>query len=125
MRHRKSQVKLNRSAAHRRAMLAGMASSLIEHKRIVTTIGKARAARSYTERLVTFAKKGNLAARRHVLSKLHHKDVVKHLFEELGPRYADRAGGYTRIVKLGSRPGDQAEMVILEFVGYEDQLDQS
>jgi large subunit ribosomal protein L17 len=124
MRHRKSQVKLNRSTSHRKALLANMASSLIEHKRITTTIGKARAARSYTERLVTFAKKGTLSARRHVLAKLHHKDVVAHLFEELGPRFADRPGGYTRIIRLGTRPGDQADMVILEFVGYEEQLDQ-
>lgn len=125
MRHRKSQVKLNRSASHRKALLANMASSLIEHKRIVTTIGKARAARSYTERLVSFAKKGSLAARRHVLAKLHHKDVVKHLFDEIGPRFVDRPGGYTRIIRIGTRPGDQAEMAILEFVGYEEQLDQS
>lgn len=123
MRHRKSQVKLNRSASHRRALLANMAASLIEHKRITTTLGKARAARSYAERLVTFAKSGSLAARRHVLAKLHHRDVVKHLFDEIGPRFVDRPGGYTRIIKLGTRPGDQAEMAILEFVGYEEQLD--
>ena len=90
MRHRKSQVKLNRSTSHRKALLSNLACSLIEHKRITTTIGKARAARSYTERLVSFAKKGTVAARRHVLAKLHHKDVVKHLFDELGPRYAER-----------------------------------
>jgi large subunit ribosomal protein L17 len=123
MRHRKSQVKLNRSASHRRALLANLACALIEHKRITTTIGKAQAARSYTERMVSFAKKGTLAARRHVLAHLLHKDVVKHLFDEVGPRFAERPGGYTRIIKLGTRPGDQAEMAILEFVGYEEQLD--
>jgi large subunit ribosomal protein L17 len=125
MRHRKSQVKLNRSASHRRALLANMACSLIEHKRIITTIGKARAARSYTERLVTFACKGSLAARRHVLAKLHHKDVVSHLFDTIGPHFSGRPGGYTRLIKLGTRPGDNADMAILEFVGFEDTLSES
>ncbi len=123
MRHRKVTVKLNRSTSHRKALLANLAGSLIEHKRVTTTIAKARALRSYTERLVTFAKKGSLADRRQVLKKITHKNIVKHLFDEIGPRYADRPGGYTRLLKLGPRRGDNAEMAIVEFVGYEDQLD--
>jgi large subunit ribosomal protein L17 len=122
MRHRKSNVKLNRSTAHRKALLANLAGSLILHKRITTTIGKARALRSYAERLVTFAKGGSLADRRQVLRKITHRELVKHLFDEIGPRFQDRAGGYTRVIKLGPRPGDNSEMAIVEFVGYEDQF---
>lgn len=122
MRHRKSNVKLNRSTAHRKALLANLAGSLILHKRITTTIGKARALRSYAERLVSFAKSGSLADRRQVLRKITHRELVKHLFDEIGPRFVERPGGYTRVIKLGPRPGDNAEMAIVEFVGYEDQF---
>ena len=118
MRHRKNNVGLNRTAAHRKALLANLTTALVTHKKIITTLPKARAARRYAERLITFARKGDVAARREVLAKLHSRDTVKLLFEEIGPKFRDRNGGYTRIIKLDNRHGDGAEMAILELVGF-------
>ncbi len=119
MRHLKSGRKLGRTASHRKALMANLASSLIEHKQIVTTTPKAKEARGVVERLITFAKRGDVAARRQVLKTVRDKTLVKELFEEIAPKYADRPGGYTRIIKLGNRKGDNAPLAIFELVGYE------
>jgi large subunit ribosomal protein L17 len=119
MRHRKSTIHLNRTASHRKAMLANMACSLIEERQIRTTLAKARAVRPFVERMITFARRGDLNARRHVLKHLRRKAPVKILFEKIGPFYADRPGGYTRILKLGQRRGDAAELAIIELVDRE------
>ena len=103
MRHLKSFNKLNRTASHRKAMLANLATQVFIHKKIKTTFVKAKAARPLVERLVTFAKKGTIAARREVLKTVSDKAVVKELFEQIAPTYEDRIGGYTRIVKIGRR----------------------
>lgn len=116
MRHRVSKIKLGRRGAHRDSMLANMVCSLIAERRIKTTISKAKAARSIAEKMVTLGKKGTLAARRQVLSKIKSPDHVKVLFDEIAPGFASRAGGYTRITKLGPRMSDGSEMVILEWV---------
>jgi large subunit ribosomal protein L17 len=118
VRHQKNQVKLNRTASHRKALLMNQTRALIEHKKITTTLAKAKATRSYAERLITFAKKDDVAARRQVLKKLHSRDAVKTLFHEIGPRFRERNGGYTRIIKLENRGGDNAPMAILELVGF-------
>lgn len=118
MKHRVKGKKLNRSLGHRRALYKNLAVSLIEHGQIKTTLGKAKAVRPFMERLITHAKKGDLAARRRLLQKLSsNRAVVKKLVEEIAPQVAKRNGGYTRIIKLGLRVGDQAEMARLEFVG--------
>jgi large subunit ribosomal protein L17 len=119
MRHLKSGRKLGRTASHRKATLANIASELLTHKSIITTTPKAKEARSTVERLVTFAKKGDIAARRHVLKTIRDKDLAKELFEQIAPKYTGREGGYTRIVKIGPRKGDSADMAIFELVGYE------
>jgi large subunit ribosomal protein L17 len=119
MRHRKSVKKLGRTAAHRNATLSNLSATLFERKHIKTTEAKAKAARQYSERLITLAKKETLHARRLVLRRLKHKRIVKILFDEIVSQYADRNGGYTRIVKLGRRAGDGASMAVLELVGYE------
>lgn len=119
MRHRRSGNKLGRTASHRKALLANLSTSLIEHKKIRTTLAKAKEARKVVERLITFGKKGTLAARRNVLKTIRDKKVVKILFDEIAPQYADRNGGYTRIVKLGRRLGDGASLAYLELVGFE------
>jgi large subunit ribosomal protein L17 len=119
MRHRKSFNKLNRTASHRQATLANLATQLFTHKKIQTTTVKARAARPIAERLITFAKNGTLHARRQVLRTIRDKQVVKELFEEIAPVYVNRNGGYTRIVKLGLRQGDGAEVAYLELVDFE------
>ena len=117
MRHAKKKGKLSRSAAHRRSLLRTMSKQLIEHERIRTTQPKAKALRPEFEKLITLAKRGDLHARRQALSELNQdKFIVHKLFEEIAPRYAQRNGGYTRIVKLGPRRSDSAEMVFLEFV---------
>ncbi|MEY2600611.1 MAG: hypothetical protein RLZZ244_1540 [Verrucomicrobiota bacterium] len=117
MRHQRKTVKLGRSQAHRDALLANQAISLIEHNRITTTLAKAKAVRPFAEKLVTIAKKNSLHARRTALSYLfHNKDAVKTLFTEVAPRSAERKGGYTRIIKLGRRYSDSSEMAILEWV---------
>ncbi|MCF7847348.1 MAG: 50S ribosomal protein L17 [Kiritimatiellales bacterium] len=116
MRHRKKTIKLGRTSAHRDAMLAALVCSLVQEKRIKTTLPKAKAARSLAEKMVTFGKKGTLADRRVAVSRLHNELAVKELFEKVAPGFADRSGGYTRIVKLGKRISDSSEMVILEWV---------
>ena len=118
MRHRKAGKKLGRTPAHRKALYANLAGSLIEHGRIETTIAKAKAVRPIAEKMITLGRRGDLAARRQALAYLRANEIVHMLFAEVAPRFADRAGGYTRIVKLGPRYGDAAEMVYLEFVDY-------
>ncbi len=120
MRHQKSGRKLGRTHSHKKATLANLALALFEHKSIITTTPKAKEARTTVERIITFAKKGDLAARREVLRTIRDKDLVKQIFEEIAPRFAERSGGYTRIVKLGNRSGDNADMSIFELVGYEN-----
>lgn len=116
MRHQKKTVKLGRSQAHRDALLANQVCSLIIHQRIRTTLAKAKAARPLAEKMVTLGKKGTLHARRTAAAYLHQADAVKKLFDEIAPRSASRAGGYTRIVKLGARKSDSAPMAVLEWV---------
>jgi large subunit ribosomal protein L17 len=118
MRHRKKTVKLGRSQAHRDSLLANQVCSLIEHRRIKTTLAKAKATKPLAERMLTLGKKGDLHARRVAISYLKHKDIVKKLFTEIAPAAADRKGGYTRIVKLGARQSDSAPMAYLEWVDY-------
>ncbi len=119
MRHRKAHRKLGRTASHRKALLANLAMALLQHKQIRTTTIKAKEVRREVERLITFAKRGTLADRRQVLRRIHDRHVVKNLFDEIAPTYQDRNGGYTRIIKLGQRRGDGAELAILELVGFE------
>ncbi|MCI0494564.1 50S ribosomal protein L17 [candidate division KSB1 bacterium] len=119
MRHRKSFNKLNRTASHRKATLANLSTELLKHKRIKTTKLKAKETRPMVERLITIAKKGTLAARRHVLQTVRDKNVVKELFNEIVPVFGSRNGGYTRIIKLGRRQGDGAEVAFLELVDFE------
>ncbi len=122
MRHRKKTVKLGRSQAHRDSLLANQVCSLIEHRRIKTTLAKAKATKPLAERMVTLGKKGDLHARRVAISYLKQKDIVKKLFTEVAPAAADRKGGYTRIVKLGARLSDSAPMAYLEWVDYAPEL---
>ncbi len=116
MRHRKKTVKLGRSSAHRNELLANLVCALIDNKRIKTTLPKARAARSLAEKMVTLGKKGTLAARRQAIATLKQEGSVKELFDAVAPTFAERNGGYTRIVKLGRRISDSSEMVLLEWV---------
>ena len=119
MRHRRSGKKLNRTTSHRKAMLANMITSLVEYKKIKTTLAKAKEARRVVERLITFAKKEDLTARRQVLKIIRDKEAVKILFDEIAPQFNERNGGYTRIIKLGQRAGDGASLAYLELVGFE------
>ena len=116
MRHGKAHRKLGRTPAHRRAMFANMACSLVEHEQIRTTVPKAKALRPYVERLVTLGKRGDLHARRQALARMRQGEAVRKLFASLAPRYADRKGGYTRIIRAGFRYGDSAPMAVIEFV---------
>lgn len=116
MRHKMAHRKLNRTASHRKAMFANMASSLIEHEQIVTTLPKAKELRPIVEKLVTLAKRGDLNSRRLAIARTRNKDMAKKLFDVLGPRYAERQGGYIRIMKAGFRYGDNAPMAVIEFV---------
>jgi large subunit ribosomal protein L17 len=116
MRHRKSGRHLNRTSAHRRAMFRNMAASLIEHEIIKTTVPKAKELRRVAEPLITLAKEDSVANRRLAFSRTRNKTTVGKLFAELGPRYQDRPGGYTRILKCGNRPGDAAPMAYIELV---------
>ena len=117
MRHGKKRNKLSRSAAHREALLSNLSKQLIEHDRIKTSQAKAKAVKPEVEKLITLAKRGDHHSRRQAMAKLgQDKFVVYKLFEEIGPRYADRPGGYTRIMKLGPRQSDATEMVFLELV---------
>jgi large subunit ribosomal protein L17 len=119
MRHRRAGSKLGRDSAHRRALYSNLAGALIEHGRIKTTQAKAKAVKPFAEQMITLGKRGDLHARRLALAELRSQDVVHRLFADVAPRFAERAGGYTRIVKLGPRLGDAAEMVYLELVDYE------
>jgi len=119
MRHGKTGKKLGRDSSHRRALYANLACSLIEHGRIRTTEAKAKAVRPYAEKLITLGRRGDLHARRQVLAELRSQEVVHQLFSDVAPRMADRPGGYTRIVKLGTRLGDAAEMAYLELVDFD------
>ncbi|MCE2398994.1 MAG: 50S ribosomal protein L17 [Gemmatimonadetes bacterium] len=116
MRHRKKQRGLSRSRSHRRAMLRNMATSLLRHERITTTTAKAKELRPYVERLITLGRRGDLHARRQVARKIADREVQAKLFAEIGPRYTERPGGYTRILKLGNRRGDAADMALIELV---------
>lgn len=122
MRHNKKVNHLGRKSAHRKAMLANMASSLLIHKRISTTLAKAKALRSYVEPLITKAKDDTTHSRRVVFSYLQDKDAVSALFREISAKIADRPGGYTRILKTGNRLGDNAEMCIMELVDYNEAM---
>ena len=116
MRHGKVHRKLGKKPAHRKAMFANMAASLIKHEQITTTLPKAKELRPVVEKLITLAKKGGLAARRQAISEMRDVAMAKKLFEVLGPRYKDRDGGYTRIMKAGFRYGDSAAVAVIEFV---------
>ena len=116
MRHMKSGRKLNRNSAHRKAMFRNMASSLFEHEIIKTTVPKAKELRRVAEPLITLAKEDSVAHRRQAFDRLRDRDAVTKLFNELGPRYVDRPGGYLRIMKCGFRPGDKAPMAYVELV---------
>ena len=116
MRHQRAGKKLGRDSAHRKALYSNLAGALIEHGRIKTTVTKAKAVKPIAEQMITLGRRGDLHARRQAVAFLRSKDVVHKLFAEVGPRFADRPGGYSRIVKLGPRPGDAAEMVYLELV---------
>ena len=120
MRHRKAGRKLGRSPSHRKAMLRNMVTSLLEHERIVTTVPKAKETRRVAEKMITLGKRGDLHARRQALSYIRSKDIVAKLFDDLSGQYADRQGGYTRIIRTGTRYGDAAPMAIVELVGYEE-----
>ncbi|NNC73433.1 MAG: 50S ribosomal protein L17 [Sphingomonadaceae bacterium] len=116
MRHKKAHRKLNRTSAHRIAMLRNMAAALIKHEQVITTLPKAKELRPYTEKLVTLAKKGGLSNRRLAMSRLMDEDQLRKLFDVLATRYADRDGGYTRVIKAGFRASDAAPMAVIEFV---------
>ena len=116
MRHANAHRKLNRKPEHRRAMFANMAAALIRHEQIVTTLPKAKDLRPIVEKLVTLGKRGDLHARRQAISAIRSIAGVKKLFETIGPRYKDRAGGYTRVLKAGFRHGDSAAVAVIEFV---------
>ena len=116
MRHRVKGRKLSRTSEHRRALLNSLATSLFKHERIVTTQAKAKELRPMAERLITFARRGDLHARRMVERRIRDRAVADRLFHDIGPRFAARPGGYTRIVKLGSRSGDGAEMAQIELL---------
>lgn len=116
MRHGFARRKLNRTAAHRKAMFANMATSLIEHEQIITTLQKAKEMRSIADKLITLGKRGGLHARRQAIAQIKDVAQVGKLFEVLGPRYKDRNGGYTRVMKAGFRHGDNAAMAVIEFV---------
>lgn len=116
MRHGKRGRKLGRTASHKRAMLNNMATSLFDNGKVRTTLPKAKELRGVAERLISFAKRGDLHARRQVLRRIQNKVVVTKLFDEIGPSFADRNGGYTRIFKLGPRRGDNSELCLIELV---------
>jgi large subunit ribosomal protein L17 len=119
MRHRLANKKLGRNSAQRKALLRSLVTSFLEKERINTTLAKAKALRPLAEKMITLAKKNSLHARRKVLRFVYKKDVVKKLFEDIGPRFTERPGGYTRIIKTGQRAGDGAQLAIIELVGSE------
>src|SRR5256885_9656240 len=116
MRHGNAHRKLNRTPEHRRAMFANMAAALIKHEQIVTTLPKAKDLRPVVEKLITLGKRGDLHARRQAIAQMRDLPMVKKLFEVLGPRYRERNGGYTRVLKAGLRPGDSAPVAVDELV---------
>ncbi len=116
MNHRKTGRKLGRTSAHRKALFRNMVTSLLEHEQIRTTDAKAKELRGVAEKMITLGKKGTLHARRNALRTIRSKDVTSKVFDELAERYKDRPGGYTRVIKLGQRPGDAAPMAIIELV---------
>lgn len=120
MRHRKAGRKLGRTSTHRDAMLRNMVTSLLEQERIVTTVPKAKEARRVAEQMITLGKRGDMHARRQALSYIRSKAIVAKLFDELSSQYAERQGGYTRIIRTGTRAGDAAPMAILELVNYQE-----
>jgi large subunit ribosomal protein L17 len=124
MRHQKAGRKLNMSDSHRDAMFRNMAASLFRYRRIETTDAKAKELRKFAERLITFAKKGDLHSRRQVLRHIPDKKIVAELFDVIGPAFADRDGGYTRIVKGGRRRGDNAPVSFVELVGLEPKIEE-
>jgi large subunit ribosomal protein L17 len=121
MRHGKVYRKFNRTAEHRRAMFGNMCAALIKHEQITTTLPKAKDLRPVVEKLITLAKKGGLAARRQAIAEMRDVAMAKKLFEVIGPRYKDRKGGYTRIMKAGFRYGDSAAMAVIEFVDRDEE----
>jgi len=124
MRHRKAGRKFGRTSAHRKAMMRNMVTSLFEHERIVTTLPKAKETRRYAEKMITLAKRGDLHARRQACSYIQSKVIVAKLFDDIQEQFLDRQGGYTRIIRTGTRNGDAAPMAILELVGYEEEQDE-
>ncbi len=116
MRHRKKGRGLSRSPSHRKAVLRNLAAALFRHERITTTTARAKELRPYAERLITLARRGDLHARRLAARRIAEREVLAKLFDEIGPRYAERPGGYTRILKLGNRRGDAADMALIELV---------
>jgi large subunit ribosomal protein L17 len=118
VRHRRAGKKLGRDASHRKALYSNLAGALIEHGRIKTTVTKAKAVRPIAEQMITLGRRGDIHARRQATAFLRSQDVVHKLFSEVGPRFKDRAGGYSRILRLGPRPGDAAEMAYLELVDF-------
>ena len=119
MRHRVKGKKLSRDSAQRKALLRSLVTSFLEKERIRTTLAKAKAAKPLAEKMITLGKKNSLHSRRLALRFLYKREVVKKLFDEIGPRFSERPGGYTRIIKIGPRAGDGAEMALLELVGTE------
>jgi len=122
MRHSVRGRKLGRTASHRKALLRSLATSLFRHKRIRTTLAKAKETRSYAETLITKARKNDLHSKRQVMSEIHDKEVVKELFGDILEKIGDRAGGYTRVIKLGKRIGDAADIAILELVDFNEVM---
>ena len=120
MRHRKAGRNLGRTSSHRTAMLRNMVTSLLQMERIVTTVPKAKETRRVAEQMITLGKRGDLHARRQAMSYIRSKDIVAKLFDQLSTQYADRQGGYTRIIRTGIRSGDAAPMAILELVDYQE-----
>jgi large subunit ribosomal protein L17 len=124
MRHRKAGRRLGRTSSHRDAMLRNMVTSLLDQERIVTTVPKAKEARRVTEQMITLGKRGDLHARRQAMAYIRSKNIVAKLFDQLSSQYAERNGGYTRIIRTGSRLGDAAPMAILELVEYKEVVDE-
>jgi large subunit ribosomal protein L17 len=118
VRHHRSGKKLGRDSSHRRALYANLTGALIEHGRVETTEAKAKAVRPIAEKMITLARRGDIHARRQALAYLRSQEIVHKLFSDVGPRFSERPGGYSRIIKLGPRQGDAAEMVYLELVDY-------
>src|ERR1700727_3953172 len=125
MGHMKQGPKLGRTSAHRKALFRNLVLSLIEHERIKTTDAKAKELRRYADRMVTLGKRGDLAARRLAFAFMQSRDAVKKLFDEIAPRFSDRPGGYTRVVKFGVRRGDAAPLSIIEFTGTSEASSES